>query len=196
MALTLLLPPTSIPVPKPVAAAGGGGDNKEPTKPPSVSTAPPDAAELRMARDYIFTHAAECIQHKLFSRISRAALKELLKADAFAVNELALFEALVKWIDVAERPPGGQDAKDDADGGGDDQDRKIDRRGGGGVAAADEIKIAKYGELISLIRFPLMSLNEVSRSVASSGLVTPVQLLEMYSYLGSDSRTKTSFNST
>jgi len=105
--------------------------------------------------EYIDIHAQKILAKP--EKLKLETLKLILKSDTLNISEADLLEAVVKW--------GKTESKNQGKG---PKDLK---------AFLEEVG------LFQLIRFPCMDMTEVAAKVTSTGLLTEMQLLDLYTYL-------------
>lgn len=105
-------------------------------------------------------HASSALKSESFKLLSENSLKEILDSNELEINELDLFQAVVSWIDntVSLQPEAQKSAK----------------------------RQQLVADLISKIRFPLMSSSDLILHVEPLKLVPKELLLEAYRHLAVD----------
>jgi hypothetical protein len=104
---------------------------------------------------FIEENAADVLASDAFVKLSKDRLTVILKDDKLAVEEIEVFKALHKWAEA-----------------------ELKRTQ---VEGADLKSIVK--DLIKLIRFPTMEINQVATVVAPSGLLEQSQLVGLFSFV-------------
>eukprot|EP01006_Ploeotia_vitrea_P037084 TRINITY_DN66089_c4_g1_i1.p1 TRINITY_DN66089_c4_g1~~TRINITY_DN66089_c4_g1_i1.p1 ORF type:complete len:592 (-),score=324.52 TRINITY_DN66089_c4_g1_i1:221-1996(-) len=162
----------------------------------------PDMAP--QALSFICDNADDVIRHPSFLSISKRWLMRLLKDDRLGASEADLFIALVLWGKAQLGADG--DAQDEADGkqdehGGaeeeaeaddeeddDDDDAEDEDIIANASTALDATTAAKMrevlDELLPLIRFPLLSSQELALLVSPSQLLDAQAMLSLFTYIG------------
>jgi len=120
--------------------------------------------ETQFGIKFIEENATDVVQTPGFLNLSRDCLTVILKSSNLTINEVDLFEAVEKW--------GEGDCKRQ------------------GLKPTPENKRTVLGELLNLIRFPDMSMQEVCTKVQGSGLLTADELLSLFTYLGASKDNK------
>lgn len=104
---------------------------------------------------------SEVVSSEAFSDISQETLIDLLKRDTLYIAEVDLFKAVLKWSEI-------QCSKN-------------------GVQATDENKRKVLGNAVHEIRFRVMSQEEFTQHVFTSGLLPAEKILQMFGQFNSDS---------
>jgi len=107
--------------------------------------------------EFIRENTEEIIEGEAFLNLPKHRLMTLIKDDRLSVDELPLFNALVRW---AKNEAKKQERKDDA----------------------DTLK-AILKDFMPLIRFPTMDVSEIAGHVATSGLLEQNQLLDLFKFV-------------
>jgi len=102
---------------------------------------------------FIEENADEIVKSDAFTRLSKDRLAVILKSDKLAIEEIDLFKGLQKWAEVEAKKTESKDLK----------------------------LVVK--DLIKLIRFPTMEINQVASVVAPSLLLEQAQLVTLFSYV-------------
>jgi len=97
------------------------------------------------------------VEHDSWLRLSRDNLKKILADDGLGIEELALFDAVIRWAENEAKTQNND--------------------------KSDAVKTI-LGDLIYQIRFPLMSIQEVVGPVAKHGLIDQTTMLSLLSYSG------------
>jgi len=113
---------------------------------------------------FIEENASEVLASGGFSTLSRESVATILRSPNLAVDEVEIFEAADKWA-AAECKR---------------QKLKVDA----------ENKRTTLGDLMTLIRFPTMSMAEVCTKVQSSGMLNADELLQLFTWLGASKENK------
>jgi len=104
---------------------------------------------------FIEDNAGEVLSSDAFSRLSKDRLTVILKDDKLAVDEIDVFKALQKWGEA-----------------------ELKRSQ---VEGADLKSVLK--DLLKLIRFPTMEINQIATVVAPSGVLEQTALVGLFSYV-------------
>jgi len=113
---------------------------------------------------FIEENATDIVQSNGFLQLARECLTVILKSSNLTINEVDLFEGVEKWAEA-----------------------ECKRQG---LKSSTETKRTVLGELINLIRFPDMTMQEVCTKVQSSGLLNADELLSLFTYLGASKENK------
>jgi len=105
--------------------------------------------------EYIQANTEAVFESEGFLKLSRAALKVILSDDLLSIDEYPVYEAVLRW--------GRSEAKKT------NLDEKTDLK-------------AVLGDVLSLIRFPLLTISEIASQVAPSGLLDQEDLVSLFSY--------------
>jgi len=114
--------------------------------------------EKQFALSFIEDNAAEVIASANFDSLNKERVMTIIKSSKLAIDEIDLFKGVLRWS-IAECKRKG--LKDDAG------SRKT---------------VLK--DIIPLIRFPIMQMEDVATFVSPSGMLDSSQLLEIFTYLG------------
>jgi hypothetical protein len=118
--------------------------------------------------DFIDLKANEVVASDGFSDINQATLVELVKREPLNVEEVDLFEAVLKWSEA-----------------------ECSRKG---IEANATNKRAVMGNAIYQIRFTCMTLQDFAQNASQSGILTPEEMLLFYEKLGGVERTSEVWN--
>jgi hypothetical protein len=118
--------------------------------------------------DFIDLKANEVVASDGFSDINQATLVELVKREPLNVEEVDLFEAVLKWSEA-----------------------ECSRKG---LEANATNKRAAMGNAIYQIRFTCMTLQDFAQNASQSGILTPDEMLLFYEKLGGVERTSEVWN--
>jgi len=122
--------------------------------------------EPQFGLKFIAEHAADVVETPGFLALSRDCVVTLLRSSDLEVNEADLFRALDSWAaNQCQRQSLSLDAQNK---------RKV------------------LGDALDLIRFPDMSMEEVCTLIQSANLLTPVELLSLFTYVGASRENKPS----
>jgi len=113
--------------------------------------------------EFIAENIEELLGSESFLTLPRPQLRLLLECDTLEVDEILLFTSLLKWGEVQLKLSPKKDKKDE----------KSEKN--------SELK-SVLGELLSLIRFPTMTMEEIAGQVAPSGYLSEQQLLDIFKY--------------
>jgi len=105
----------------------------------------------------LYDNTDDIFEHDTFLNLSRENLCKIIADDGLGIEELALFQAVVKWAE---------------------NQAKIAKN-----EKSDAVKTI-LGDMINLIRFPLMTIQEVVGPVAKYGLIDQTTMLALLSYSG------------
>jgi len=115
-------------------------------------------AQKEACIQWIDKHAKKVFESKAPLSFSKETLQSLLKRDTLAIKEGELFDAIIRW--------GKAQSKEDS---------------------PDALKSTLKG-LIELIRFPIMSTQDLAVKVVPRGLLTSSQTLQLFTYTSSVDR--------
>eukprot|EP00457_Paulinella_chromatophora_P005564 gb/GEZN01005581.1/.p1 GENE.gb/GEZN01005581.1/~~gb/GEZN01005581.1/.p1 ORF type:complete len:489 (-),score=102.28 gb/GEZN01005581.1/:270-1736(-) len=125
--------------------------------------APDLLGEQEFALPFIRENMEEIVASDSFLRLSRDRLLALLKDDLLAVEEVSLFQAVVRWgqhqLKKEARKTGRSESKDDA-------------------GALKEV----LEDLLKEVRFAVMETDDIATHVAPSGLVDEGVVLKYFQY--------------
>jgi len=118
----------------------------------------------KIAYDYVDIYAEKIFVLPEFLKLDAKFVKIILKRDTLNIKEGSLFAAIVAWgkAQTGKEKP-----------------------------TTDELKTV-LTDMLTLIRFPCMTMGDVAAKVTTSGLLTSKEILEIYTYLGTkeDDRAK------
>jgi len=125
---------------------------------------------------FIEEHADEVLEQEAFERLSKSRVMTILEDDNLGVDEWPLFQAVLRW--------GKAECKR--------QEKKSD--------SGDDLR-AVLADLLPMIRFPAMELEDIASNVAPSGILSQDQLLDLFKYVSTKdekekSNTACGFNTT
>lgn len=121
-------------------------------------TAPELLQDSHFALAFIEENAQEVIKSAGFDNLPRERLKVLLSSDALSANEIDIFRAVLRWsLCECKRQ---------------------------NLLDVPENRRAVLGDILPLIRFPTMTMEEVATYVSPSGVLSSEQLLEIFTYIG------------
>jgi hypothetical protein len=118
--------------------------------------------------DFIDLNTSEAVASDGFCDINQATLVKLLKRESLNVEEVDLFEAVLKWSEA-----------------------ECSRKG---IEANATNKRAAMGNAIYQIRFASMTLEDLAQNVSQSGILTLEEMLLFYEKLGRAERTSEVWN--
>lgn len=93
-----------------------------------------------------------------FQNLNTDCIKQILANDQLAIEEIAIFNALIKWSDA-----------------------ECQRQG---IKNSSENKQHILKNIVPLVRFPVMQIENVANFVSPTGVLLNHQLLEIFTYLG------------
>jgi len=108
-------------------------------------------------REFLNDNTDDIFEHDTFLNLSRDNLRKIIGDDGLGIEEIALFDAVIRWAE---------------------NQAKITKND-----KSDAVKDI-IGDMINLIRFPLMSIQEVVGPVAKHGLIDQTTMLSLLSYSG------------
>jgi len=114
--------------------------------------------EKQFALSYIEENAADVIASTAFEALSKDRVQTILRSSKLCADEIDVFAAIMKWS-IAECKR--QDLKDDVTN-----------------------KRAALKEVLELVRFPIMTMEDIATFVSPSGILDSSNLLEIFTYLG------------
>jgi len=120
--------------------------------------------ETQFGLKFIEENADEVTRSNGFLDLSRDCMAIILKSSKLAMNEIDLFEALEKWSEA-----------------------ECKRQS---LKPTPENKRTVLGDMLNLIRFPDMTMQEVCSKVQSSGLLNADELLSLFTYMGASKDNK------
>ncbi len=121
-----------------------------------------------LASGYIEANTPRVVKSAGFLALSEASLCAILRNSKLDIPEVKLFQAVLRWgAAQAER-------------------RKLD-------ATKPEVMREVLKQALPLIRFPLFTMQQISEHVTQSGLLTPEQMLGVFSFLGGNKQAKCVF---
>jgi len=115
-------------------------------------------AQKEAALTWIDKHAKKVFESKAPLSFSKETLQSLLKRDSLAIKEGELFDGVLRWAKAKSK----QDSPD---------------------ALKSTLK-----DLVELIRFPLMSTQDLATKVVPTGLLTSAQTLQLFTYVSTAER--------
>ena len=118
--------------------------------------------------DFIDLNTSEAVASDGFCDINQATLVKLVKRESLNVEEVDLFEAVLKWSEA-----------------------ECSRKG---IEANAKNKRAAMGNAIYQIRFASMTLEDLAQNVSQSGILTLEEMLLFYEKLGRAERTSEVWN--
>jgi len=107
---------------------------------------------------FIEENMEEIAETDAFLKLSKSRLVTLLEDDELGIDEFQLWQAILKW--------------------GKAECKRTERKSDSG----DDLKTV-LGDLVNLIRFPTMSLEEIAAHVAPSNLLSQDALLDLFKYV-------------
>jgi hypothetical protein len=107
---------------------------------------------------FIQENCEEILEHEQFARLSKPRLMHLLDDDELGIDEWPLFQAVLKW--------------------GKAECKRLEKKSDSG----DDLR-AVMADVLPLIRFPTMELEDIAAHVATSGILSQDQLLELFKYV-------------
>lgn len=113
---------------------------------------------------YIEENAQDVFASEDFLNLTRESLTVLLKSNSLCIEEADLFEAVIRWAEAECKR----------------QDKKV---------TADN-KREVLGDLVTLVRFPQLTMQEVVTKVQFSQMLTQEDLLALFTYIGADKDSK------
>jgi len=114
--------------------------------------------EKHFALSFIEENAQEVVASPSFDLLSKDRVMSILKSGKLAIDEIDLFQGVLRWS-VSECKRQNLDSK-------------------------TENKKTILKDVLPLIRFPTMNMEDIATSVSPSGLLEAAQLLEIFTYLG------------
>jgi len=114
--------------------------------------------EKHFALSFIEENAQDVVSSPSFDTLSKDRIMSILKSNKLAIDEIDLFQGVLRWA-VSECKRQNLENK-------------------------PENKKAILKDIIPLIRFPTMNMEDIATSVSPSGLLEASQLLEIFTYLG------------
>ncbi|XP_052231379.1 BTB/POZ domain-containing protein 6-like isoform X2 [Dreissena polymorpha] len=105
--------------------------------------------------DLIMTKSESVLKSNAFVEMSKSGLQEILKLDAFSTSECELYVGCKRWAAQRCRDAGKQ-------------------------ATGEQIRRELGDELISLIRFPTMTMDEFNDVVSTENVLNTEELLSVY----------------
>jgi len=128
--------------------------------------------------EYIDRCATRCLAGAAFLQADKKLVKEILARDKLAIEELALFEALLKWGrhqlgERKEKEEGKMESEDENKDENKDKENKLETK--------SSLRLV-IDDLIPIIRFPLMTPQHIA-IVQQSDVLNAEELLELYTYL-------------
>jgi len=114
--------------------------------------------------EYIEDHAQQCIEVEEFFQLPKARLIMIVASQNLRVNELDLFRAVNRWVQA--------------------ECERLEMKW-------TEENLREIGrDVLCHIRFPLMTLQEIASVVSPTNLLTPSQVLQIFTYLGAQTEDK------
>jgi hypothetical protein len=114
----------------------------------------------KIALEFIDIETEEVIKSASFAKLPRNFLKMIVSRNGLSCEEVVLFDAVVNWA-------------------------QADCKTNGREVNAENLR-KTIGDILSLIRFPTMSLQEIAARVAPTSIILPDQILQLYTWLGSN----------
>jgi len=102
---------------------------------------------------FLGDHVQEVMKQEAFTRLPKETLARILASDQLGVEEIDLYQGLVRWFEAEGKRQG----------------------------PASEQFLKDKAELLKLIRFPLMAVSDLAM-VTASGSLDPKDLLPLFSY--------------
>jgi len=170
----------------------------------------PFAVAESKALQFIAENAVEVLATPGFTRLQPHSVLTIVKCDTLAIEEVELFKAVLQWgkaeldrqlkqsVEKSKQNlPTGSSKSTVSSSSVSSGDRaaaamtlSASKQNSGSTADKSDSPSARItlasvlSNVIPLIRFPLMSLQEFATHVAGSGLLSPQQSLQVFSYLG------------
>jgi hypothetical protein len=110
--------------------------------------------------DIVSTKTQECINSEAFCNVGSHSLKDLLKNETLTITEVELFKAVLKWVD-SECSRQGINIEEDKTG-----RRRI------------------LGDCVYEISFLEMSLDDFTKYVSSTGILTEIEVISIFQKFG------------
>jgi len=114
--------------------------------------------EKNFGLSFIEENATEIVASPSFDTLSKGRLMDILKSNRLSIDEIDLFKGVLRWATTECKR---QNLKDTV-----------------------ESKKKVLEDIIPIIRFPLMAMEDVATFVSPSGMLESNQLLEIFTYLG------------
>eukprot|EP00823_Brevimastigomonas_motovehiculus_P000241 TRINITY_DN10348_c0_g1_i1.p1 TRINITY_DN10348_c0_g1~~TRINITY_DN10348_c0_g1_i1.p1 ORF type:complete len:520 (+),score=134.05 TRINITY_DN10348_c0_g1_i1:85-1644(+) len=111
-----------------------------------------------IALPFIEGNALEVFNSAGFDTLSKARLMYLLKSDRLGIDEIDVYKAVLRWGSVECRRQGMKDIPD------------------------NKKKVLK--DVVQLVRFPLMTMEEIATNVSPTQMLSPEQMLDLFTYVG------------
>jgi len=123
----------------------------------------------QFALQFIEENAHDVVQSPGFDLLPKDRVMDILRSSRLSIDEIDLFNGVLRWaVHECKR-------------------QKVD------VSAENKKQVLK--DILPLIRFPIMGMEEIATYVSPSQMLDSKQLLEIFTYLGQPDKTKkTSFN--
>jgi len=113
--------------------------------------------QRQFAFEYLDTYTSDILKSSSFTKLSKAHVAAVLARDSLSAQEIDVFDALLRWADEESK-------------------RK-------GEKPSPESRKAVIGDLINLVRFPLLSTEDIAAKVTPQNLLTSVQILDLFTYV-------------
>jgi len=114
--------------------------------------------EKQFALSFIEENAAEVIASPTFDALPKERVQTMLRSSKLAIDEIDLFKGVLRWSVAECKRQGKKDSLDN--------------------------KKEVLADIIPLVRFPAMNMEDVATFVSPSQILSPGQLLEIFTFLG------------
>jgi len=111
----------------------------------------------KLALEYFDINSEALMDHKLWTRLPKEAVIKLLKRDTIGAPEIMIFDAVVRW--------------------GKAELKRTEQK------ETPELMRTALGEIVNEIRFLHLTTEDIGSKVATSGVLTQQQILELFTYL-------------